>query len=124
MNVYTIELDRESGAVLGEPATLPGDFFGSNLSPAWSPDGQSLVYVSRRGAIMDREGSFSLVIDSVEGGESRELTPEILRIVDPRWSPDGKTFVVRGFDNEGNWGLHHLDAETGEVLGTLIRGRA
>ena len=91
---------------------------GSNLQPSWSPDGRLLAYVSVRGALPGA-GSRSLVIHSYESGAERVVAPELGSFVQPRWSPDGRSILVRGRDRDDNWGLHRIDAETGEFLETL-----
>jgi len=57
------------------------------LSPAWSPDGQSLVYVSLSGR------SRLVVLDVVAAWEGEtepiELTDGSLEVDQPAWSPDG-----------------------------------
>jgi len=61
-------------------------------SPAWSPSGRDLVFVS------DREEKSDLWILPLRGGEPRRLTelgggP----IAEPSWSPDGKEIVFQHF---------------------------
>ncbi len=54
-----------------------------NSSPRWSPDGQTLAFVSDR---VEKAGLFLLPAD---GGEARELMRTNSNISDPAWSPDG-----------------------------------
>ena len=57
--------------------------------PAYSPDGQTIVYVS------DRNGSDNLWLMNADGSNARALTREETRtFVSPTWSPDGKYIVV------------------------------
>src|ERR1051325_11926703 len=53
-------------------------------SPAWSPDGSLLAFVSSRG-----DHSFIGVYDPA-AQRIRFLEPSVDRDVEPRWSPDGK----------------------------------
>ena len=58
------------------------------------------------------------MIRSVETGEVRELPrqlPYIQYYRGLRWSPDGRSILVKGKDNKGRWGLYELDAQTGAV---------
>ena len=58
---------------------------GSDGSPAWSPDGSLIAFVS------DRAGAPQVFVISPDGGEARQLT-ELERGVAgaPAWSPDGR----------------------------------
>jgi TolB protein len=79
----------------GSPNLYVADADGSNLrqltktregesSPCWSPDGQSICFVSRR------DGGKALFVISAAGGEMRRLR---FGGTEPDWSPDGKTIV-------------------------------
>ena len=92
---------------------------GSNGSPAWSPDGRLLAFVSSRG-----DHSFIGVYDAARG-EVRYIAPTIDRDSDPSWSPDGKRVAfVRMSANPGAiwyqerdipWSLWVADVETGKA---------
>jgi dipeptidyl aminopeptidase/acylaminoacyl peptidase len=58
-------------------------------SPTFSPDGESLLFVSDRG-----EGS-QLYLLPVRGGEARRLTSFPIDLSNPVWSPDGKWIAVQ-----------------------------
>ncbi len=56
-----------------EPATgarrpLPGQDGGLAINPAWSPDGESVAYLSTR------SGAFNVFLQEIAGGEVRQLT--------------------------------------------------
>jgi dipeptidyl aminopeptidase/acylaminoacyl peptidase len=53
-------------------------------SPAFSPDGKSLLFIS------SRDGAPNLYILPLKGGEARRLTNVSTGVSDPLWSPDGK----------------------------------
>ncbi|MFU8896993.1 MAG: prolyl oligopeptidase family serine peptidase [Gammaproteobacteria bacterium] len=74
---------------------------GSDSSPAWSPDGRHIAFVSRRG---DDEQSQVYVIP-VGGGEARRLTSVPTGAGAPKWFPDGKevAFISRVFEDAENW---------------------
>ena len=57
----------------------------SHASPVWSPDGQSIAFVSRR----DGDKPFAICLLPLEGGESRELVRHQASPASLAWSPDG-----------------------------------
>jgi dipeptidyl aminopeptidase/acylaminoacyl peptidase len=61
----------------------------SNGDPAWSPDGSSIAYVSRR----DGDHPSVIAVLSLGGGESRVVTRHAATPASPAWSPDGKSIA-------------------------------
>jgi TolB protein len=55
-----------------------------DISPAWSPDGSQLAFVS------DRTGSPQLYVMDADGGKARRLTYQGPYNTGPAWSPDGR----------------------------------
>ncbi len=74
---------------------LPGDY--DEAAPAWSPDGRSIAFVSRRRPDYDRTDNYDLyVVEATAGAEPRQLTTFEGPDLDPEWggrapawSPDG-----------------------------------
>jgi dipeptidyl aminopeptidase/acylaminoacyl peptidase len=58
---------------------------GSDSSPAWSPDGRRIAFVSKRG-----DGPPQLYVLPVEGGEAEPVTKLPVAVQDPKWFPDGR----------------------------------
>jgi Tol biopolymer transport system component/thiol-disulfide isomerase/thioredoxin len=123
IKVATLDYDR--GAVVG-PATTIGTTRAA-ARPAWSRDGKSVAYVSRRG----RSGGRSLVaitIRSMESGQSRDVLPALsaLAAVAPVWARDDRSFLVTGHDYRGARGFFRVDRETGgtTLLASLNDGDA
>jgi Tol biopolymer transport system component len=117
-DIYTAQFDPAAGRVVAQPEKATLRFVGSNFSPAWSPDGQFLAYVSIR-----RQGLFEhdvISIRSLKTGEERDLSPNLLELWGPiRWSPDGRSILVPGKDKKIQHGLYLVDAQTGEFRSTL-----
>ncbi len=58
----------------------------SDTSPAWSPDGQLIAFVSKRG---DDEQA-QLYVIPIDGGEARRVTNVPTGVIAPKWFPDSK----------------------------------
>ncbi len=116
--VYVAELDLSGSGSLRNTSRLPESHLGTNLRPAWSPDGERIAYLSRRG--VDQE-SLHLVVNTVSTGE--ELAHplpfrELHRHSRPDWSHDGRFVWVEGGDFESDARgrvSYRIDAMTGEV---------
>ena len=82
--------DRKAAVVTSGPY--------DEAAPAWSPDGRSIAFLSRRRAEFDRNDNFDLyVVAATPGSEPRQLTTFDGADMDPSWgnrapswSPDGK----------------------------------
>ena len=98
-----------------DPATPQGLFF--QIDPAWSPDGTTIAFASKRG------GSLDVYAMSADGSGTRRLTSTKEDEAQPTWSPDGDRIAfARGassrvfvMDADGS-GAHRLtDAEAEEA---------
>jgi Tol biopolymer transport system component len=115
-DIYTADFDPVTGKVLTQPQNAAQRFVGSNSSPAWSPDGQSLAYISHNRHWLAVQRPEVISIRSLKTGEERELPPKLTFLWGPlRWSPDGRSILVRGKDRKVRHGLFQVDAQTGEV---------
>src|SRR5437660_5305581 len=90
-HLYLVDVETGHGTIL-----TPGQY--DELLPAWSPNGRSLVFVSKRRVDFDRDNNWDLyVMDAVPGAVPRQLTtfegpdndPETESR--PAWSPDGRS---------------------------------
>ena len=114
--VFIATLDPTLGKVL-TPPTATTRRVGGNFAPDWSPDGKYLAYVSRP---TSQPGSHIIFIRSVETGEERELSPKMKLLgYNLRWSPDGRSILVRGYDAQDRFGIYTINLQTGDVLTTI-----
>jgi len=60
---------------------------GHDNSPAWSPDGKTLAFLS------SRDGNSQVYVLSMDGGEAHSITHLSTGADMVKWSPDGKTIV-------------------------------
>ncbi|MFC2156607.1 tetratricopeptide repeat protein [Acidobacteriota bacterium] len=103
-DIHTATIDNETGDVLTPPKKLTLSYQGNNSSPALSPDGKQLAYISRQG-IMNTQ---TLCIYSMETGRIRTL-PDNNNVYRPRWSSDGHFIFLSTSD-----GGRQVDMRTGE----------
>ncbi|MEO8125576.1 MAG: hypothetical protein ABJF23_27670 [Bryobacteraceae bacterium] len=95
-----------------QPRPVSIRFPGRNSHPAWSPDGQWLAFLSRRGTETFGEETRVLVLRAAKGDEEREVAPKLARMDSPHWTSDGKAILVHGTDRLGREGAYRVDIET------------
>jgi dipeptidyl aminopeptidase/acylaminoacyl peptidase len=81
---------------------------GRDTSPAWSPDGKRLAFLSAR------DGSSQVYVISMDGGEARKLTQLSTGADLFKWSPDGKAIAFTSsvyLDCKGDDCNHKRDEE-------------
>jgi Tol biopolymer transport system component len=113
-DIYSIQVDSNTGKILSPPKKATLHYEGSNRYPAYSSDGKYLAYVSYRGP---RPLSRSvLCIRDVQTGKERELNPGLSGFTSPRWSPDGRFISVEVEDKkDDNYGICLIDTQTGVI---------
>ena len=118
-DIYSAELDSESGEMIGPAEKSIRVFEGFNQTPAYSPDGKYLAYVSRRFPVVKpfglRWGGNVLCIKSLETGKERELYPDLDLFGYPVWSPDGKSIYLVHWNENNRIDLSRIDAQTGDI---------
>ncbi|HET9695175.1 MAG TPA: Tol-Pal system beta propeller repeat protein TolB [Steroidobacteraceae bacterium] len=75
------------------------------MSPAWSPDGQSLAYVSFEGK------ASAVYVQQLASGERRRVSARRGINGAPAWSPDGRKLALT-LSRDGNLDLYVLDLAT------------
>ena len=76
------------------------------MSPSWSPDGQSLAYVSFEGRLP------TIYVQFLKTGERRRVSARAGVNQAPAWSPDGKTLALTLSTRDGNLDIYTLDLDT------------
>lgn len=97
----------------GAPRVATMKFPDRNSMPVWSPGGESLAYLSRRGSENFGQESRVIVIRKAREGEEREILPKLAHIEAIGWMEGGKALLARGSDRQGRGGLYRVDAATG-----------
>jgi dipeptidyl aminopeptidase/acylaminoacyl peptidase len=82
---------------------------GQDSAPRWSPDGDTLAFVS------DRSGKPQIHLIDAAGGEARQLTDLGRGVSSPVWSPDGSKVAFLSTEGYG------IDDETRSKPGGFIR---
>ncbi len=81
-------------------------------APQWSPDGQSIAYIS------DATGETELFTQPQLGGKPTQLTTAGLSIISATWSPDSKKILIQTLQNA----LYVLDVAS-KKLTKLVQGK-
>jgi dipeptidyl aminopeptidase/acylaminoacyl peptidase len=74
---------------------------GSASSPVWSPDGEMIAFVSKRGDDKQQQ----LYVIAVNGGEARRVTNVPTGVIAPKWFPDSKriAFLSQVWPDLNTW---------------------
>jgi dipeptidyl aminopeptidase/acylaminoacyl peptidase len=111
--------NNDKGAHLTQVTTNPG----ADTSPTWSPDGQSIAYVTMLDPHLFDYATRHLAISLATGGPAKVLTLSLDRMVSaPRYAPDGKSIYFIA-DDDGTQNLFRISV-TGENLARLVSGRS
>lgn len=79
------------------------------MSPAWSPDGESIAYVSFE------TRSAAIYVQTVRTAERRRVSARAGVNGAPAWSPDGKRLALTLSSPSGNLDVHVLELDSGAL---------
>jgi hypothetical protein len=101
-----------------ERTTLPRYYYSAfdhEISPAWSPDGKEIIYISNRGHLYGTGGIWRM--KATPGAERREIfSEETTWRARPDLSPDGKRVVFSSYAGRNWHQLWVLPAEGGAAF--------
>lgn len=78
-------------------------------SPAWSPDGTKIAFVS------DRDGNFEIYVMNADGSNLIRLTNNSRVDVEPTWSPDGKRIAFDS-NRDGSAEIYVMNADGSDPI--------
>src|SRR6266850_2086364 len=102
---------NDKGAHLTQVTTNPG----ADTTPAWSPDGKWLTYVTQLDPKLFDYATKHIAISPATGGEAKVLTLAFDRVsITPRFSPGGK-FIYFIADDDGAQNVCRVPVSGGEI---------
>ena len=116
-DLYVAPMDPIQRSPTGPPRQIPYSRTGRNLSPAWSPDGARLAFVSSSPTEPNRR---YVVVMSPDGSQIREFLIPTTAFQYPqspndlRWFGDGRGLGFSGIDARGATAAFRLRLETSE----------
>ena len=115
-DIWIVAADNtDKGAHPTQVTTNPG----SDSSPAWSPDGKWIAYITQTDPHLFDYATHHLAVSPAAGGQAKVLTLSLDRMVTvPRFSPDGK-FIYFIADDDGTQNVCRIPASGGEVTRPL-----
>ncbi|HSL43715.1 MAG TPA: DPP IV N-terminal domain-containing protein [Anaerolineales bacterium] len=118
LTTYTGENNMDIGvaSVLGGDLQLITSNPSNDYQPAWSPDGQTIAFVS------ERDDNHHIYLMDSDGKNQRRLTKSNMTELEPAWSPDGTMIAFVSSEgmlrsniyvvNSDGTDLHPLTSET------------
>jgi dipeptidyl aminopeptidase/acylaminoacyl peptidase len=112
INIWVVAADNtDKGAHLTQVTTNPG----ADTTPAWSPDGKWITYVTQLDPHLFDYATKHIAVAPATGAEAKVLTLAFDRMsITPRFSPDGK-FIYFIADDDGTQSLCRIPAAGGEI---------
>lgn len=115
--------DLDESGLPGDPRRV-SDRVGSVVHPNWSPDGERLVYLSRRDQLLPPSlAQVTLVVKDLSTGNERSL--EVPLVVTGRqmsFTPDGESVLLQAEDLDERQGLFRVALATGRAELVIATG--
>ncbi|MFB0538094.1 MAG: hypothetical protein ACETWR_24290 [Anaerolineae bacterium] len=93
----------------GANVTILTDSEGDDTTPAWSPDGEHIVFVSTR------DGDREIYVMDADGRNQVNLTHNPTDDWMPSWSPDGERIAFVSY-RDGNWEIYVMGTDGSGVI--------
>ncbi len=93
--------------ITGGAVKLLTDGMGDERQPAWSPDGNLILFHSYR------DGGYHLWTINNDGSDLKQITFGMYDEREPQWSPDGSKIIFSS-DRSGNYDIWEMSVATGE----------
>jgi dipeptidyl aminopeptidase/acylaminoacyl peptidase len=77
----------------------------TDTTPAWSPDGSKIAFVS------NRSGAFNIWVMNADGSEPTQLTNQSGADAEPAWSPDGSKIVFSSQRDSASGEIYVMNAD-------------
>ena len=116
-HIYSVVIDGRTQQPAAPAVQLTKDPTAEKRSPAWSPDGKRVAYVSSPGPAPERV----LRVMSADGSNDREIVSLRESDNDPfAWSPDNDHVYFSGRQPGTGMGLYSISTSTGELKPILL----
>ena len=102
---FDIYLVNSDGSGLTQLTDDAGDDAGNDFNPSWSPDGQSIVFIS------DRDGDSDIYTVNADGAGLTRLTHSREHEMFPNWSPDGQRIMFQVWPAGSDLEIHLMNAD-------------
>jgi len=115
-DIWTLDIDPENHEIRGKPQMVDFSPYGTNINPAWSPNGRHLAFISNS---VDQTNDASVVVMTSEGGNIRKFRIptenfKIMSFRDLRWLPDGSGLGFSHWESERKYSLFRYDLKAEE----------
>ena len=119
-DVHVAGMNPETGAIEGTPEVISAGSDGSNTSPAWSPDGRYLAWYRERTPNSWAPGASAIVIRSMQTGNEREISTNLILFGGICWFPEGQSLLASAFRAENDWLIQHFRVEVSSGETSLL----